>query len=190
MSEDRQTIADQVAAIEPMDEIEREYQDEIVTWLANEKYVYRLQKPDVPAKHLVANFVAVDPATKKVLLVDHRQAKQWLPAGGHVELKEDPRDAVQRECQEELGIPAVLLTKNPLFISERITNDDPGQHTDVSLWYLVKLSEQTSLKWSQDEFFAVEWWQTQEILSAPPKQFYPHLPRFIRKLRRTWHETF
>ena len=44
------------------------------------------------------------------------EASLWLPTGGHVEPGEDPSDTVERECQEELGIPAVasgLTGKRP-----------------------------------------------------------------------------
>ncbi|WP_425276650.1 NUDIX domain-containing protein [Streptomyces diastatochromogenes] len=42
-----------------------------------------------------------------MLLVAHRKAGLWLPAGGHVEPGVNPWAAVVRECHEELGIEAV-----------------------------------------------------------------------------------
>jgi 8-oxo-dGTP pyrophosphatase MutT (NUDIX family) len=39
-----------------------------------------------------------------VLLVDHKNARLWLPTGGHVEEGEDPRATVVRELKEELGL--------------------------------------------------------------------------------------
>jgi 8-oxo-dGTP pyrophosphatase MutT (NUDIX family) len=41
-----------------------------------------------------------------VLLGDHVKSGLWLPSGGHVEHGEDPRDTVDREAFEELGIRA------------------------------------------------------------------------------------
>ena len=37
----------------------------------------------------------------KVLLVHHRGLKLWLPVGGHIELDEDPEEALFREIKEE-----------------------------------------------------------------------------------------
>lgn len=40
----------------------------------------------------------------KVLLVHHKQLDTWLPIGGHIELDEDPDQAVEREIAEESGL--------------------------------------------------------------------------------------
>ena len=44
-----------------------------------------------------------------MLLVDHRNAKLWLPTGGHVERDEHPWRTVEREAAEEPGIEARSL---------------------------------------------------------------------------------
>ncbi|MEV4702232.1 NUDIX domain-containing protein [Actinoplanes sp. NPDC049316] len=48
--------------------------------------------------------VPVDPGTGDVLLVDHRNARLWLPPGGHVEPGEAPAVTAGRELAEELGV--------------------------------------------------------------------------------------
>lgn len=40
----------------------------------------------------------------KVALVNHLQLKRWMPVGGHIELNEDPEEALFREIKEELLI--------------------------------------------------------------------------------------
>ena len=45
----------------------------------------------------------------KVLLVNHRQLDMWLPVGGHVELDEDPEQALYREVKEECGLKIELV---------------------------------------------------------------------------------
>lgn len=40
----------------------------------------------------------------KVLLVHHPKYDKWLPMGGHVELDEDPEEALFREIEEETGL--------------------------------------------------------------------------------------
>jgi 8-oxo-dGTP pyrophosphatase MutT (NUDIX family) len=44
----------------------------------------------------------------RVLLVHHRKLEVWLCPGGHVELDEDPEQAVHREVLEETGLEVVL----------------------------------------------------------------------------------
>ena len=41
---------------------------------------------------------------QKVLLIDHESLGCWLCPGGHVELHEDPIEAVFREVKEEVGL--------------------------------------------------------------------------------------
>ena len=49
----------------------------------------------------------------KVLLIHHKTYNEWLPIGGHVELDEDPEEALYREIQEECGLKVNLLCKAP-----------------------------------------------------------------------------
>ena len=46
----------------------------------------------------------------KVALVNHLQLKRWMPVGGHIELNEDPEEALFREIKEETGIDKSQLT--------------------------------------------------------------------------------
>lgn len=41
---------------------------------------------------------------EKILLAHHRELKMWLPIGGHIELHEDPEQALFREIEEECGL--------------------------------------------------------------------------------------
>ncbi|MFI5343447.1 MAG: NUDIX domain-containing protein [Chlamydiales bacterium] len=45
-------------------------------------------------------------------LVDHKKANLWLPAGGHVEPNEHPRETVKREILEELSIQVPTIKWN------------------------------------------------------------------------------
>jgi len=46
----------------------------------------------------------------KVLFVMHKKLQMWLPPGGHIELDEDPEEALYREIEEESGIARSHLT--------------------------------------------------------------------------------
>jgi 8-oxo-dGTP pyrophosphatase MutT (NUDIX family) len=49
----------------------------------------------------------------KVLLVKHPRYGKWLVPGGHIELNEDPEEALYREIEEETGLKATLLVPKP-----------------------------------------------------------------------------
>lgn len=49
----------------------------------------------------------------KVLLVKHRSLKNWLPIGGHIELDEDPEEAIAREIKEECGLEVEIIKNKP-----------------------------------------------------------------------------
>ena len=49
----------------------------------------------------------------RVLLIYHKKYKEWLPIGGHVELDEDPEEALYREIQEECGLKVTILAPTP-----------------------------------------------------------------------------
>ena len=49
----------------------------------------------------------------KVLLIYHKKYKEWLPIGGHIELDEDPEEALYREIREESGLKVRILAETP-----------------------------------------------------------------------------
>ena len=179
MNQIRDRIAEIVAAIEPLDELERKHRDSTIEWIRSGAPIFRTMKPDVPPKHLVSYFALVDAASGKLLLVDHKLASLWLPSGGHVEPDEDPRATVVRELSEELGLAADFMQPDPLFITVTRVGGDGG-HTDVSLWYLLRGDSSHAIEFDRGEFHGVRWFGFDEI---PFEMSDPHLRRFVEKLR-------
>jgi 8-oxo-dGTP pyrophosphatase MutT (NUDIX family) len=173
-----------IEAIVPFDEKEALQRQDALDWAASDAPLYRIQKPDIPPKHLVSYFVIYDSASHKILLQDHLLAKLWLPAGGHVDPDEDPAETVRRECVEELGITAVFLDiPTPKFITVTKTNGQ-DEHIDVSLWYILRANALDPLTIEPDKFAEVRWWGIDEILNTPIEKFDPGFHRFIFKMKQ------
>ena len=50
---------------------------------------------------------------KRVLLVYHKKYNEWLPIGGHIDLNEDPEEALFKEIREECGLSVKILAQKP-----------------------------------------------------------------------------
>jgi len=48
------------SAISPFDVLEEQHIDESLAWIESGALIFRINKPDVPLKHLVSYFVLVD----------------------------------------------------------------------------------------------------------------------------------
>lgn len=173
-------VHDIVSGITPLDELEQSHINDTISWIASGAPIFRVTKPDVPNKHLVSYFVVFDESVSKVLLVDHKLSGLWLPPGGHVEIDEDPKETVRRECMEELQIQAEFWCYDPIFLTSTVTVGLTAGHTDVSLWYVLKGNHQGRYKFDPDEFNGIHWFGFDEI---PYEQSDPHMGRFIEKLR-------
>jgi len=176
----RKRIAEIVAGVEPVDDLEREHRDSTLEWIRSGAPIFRTQKPDVPPKHLVSYFALVDDIRGKLLLVDHKLAGLWLPSGGHVEPDEDPRATVVRELSEELNLVAEFIVASPIFLTVTRTVGDGGGHTDVSLWYVLRGESLGAIEFDRGEFHRVRWFGFDEI---PFERSDPHMRRFLEKLR-------
>jgi ADP-ribose pyrophosphatase YjhB (NUDIX family) len=173
----RHAIRAELDAIRPLDALEREHLADASAWIDSGVELCRTAKPATPPKHLVSYFVVVD--SDHLLLVDHRNARRWLPTGGHVEPGEHPRDTVVRELREELGWSPQDPVGAPLMLTCTETVGQTAGHTDVSLWYAVSAGRQQPFTFDAQEFSAVRWFRFDEV---PFERSDPHLQRFVEKL--------
>ncbi|MDP3935606.1 MAG: NUDIX hydrolase [Alphaproteobacteria bacterium] len=86
--------------------------------------------------------------------------------GGHVEIDEDPKETVKRECVEALNCEAEFYFKDPIFITSTATVGLTAGHTDVSLWY-----DQEHYEFDRGEFNDIRWFGLDEI---PCEKSNPH----------------
>lgn len=168
-----------ICGITSFDDQEKSHIQDSLAWINSGAQIFRIAKPDVPNKHLVSYFVLFDEKESKVLLVDHKKAQLWLPAGGHVEIDEDPKETARRECFEELHIVADFWRPEPLFLTSTVTVGLTAGHTDVSLWYVLLGNSKIDYTFDADEFNSIRWFHLDEI---PYEKSDPHMRRFIGKL--------
>ena len=177
----RSEINQIVSAIKPLDVQEEQHIRFVLDWIESGSEIFRIEKPATPDTHLVCYFVIVSPEMDRILLVDHKKAKLWLPPGGHVDPGEDPKEAVRREAKEELGIDAEFLFDKPLLLTVTKTVGNVAKHTDVSLWYLLKGDPSQVLDYDPNEFHQIRWFKIDEI---PFEKSDPHMKRFIAKVSK------
>ena len=170
-------IISSISQIKPIDPIETADKQDALDWLDHGDSFYRQNNPD---KHLVSYCVVYDRHEKKILLVEHKKAKQWLPAGGHVEIDEDPFTTAKRELSEELSLTLEPLSDEPLFITVRETQNMKKAHTDVSLWFVFLGDSRKPFVFDTHEMSSVRWFSLKEVPMLFNKD--PNLERFIAKL--------
>ena len=110
----------------------------------------------------------------KILLVHHKKLDSWLQIGGHIELDEDPDQAMLREIQEECGLQVTFLgemapcstseTTKPLmcphFVNIHQVNDT-HRHCDLGYVFRAETTEPTL---EEDGAYAIGWFTYEELL--------------------------
>lgn len=186
MSNPRQVVADAVISIKPFDDLEAEHRQKSLDWAKSDAPLFRISKPDNPFQHLVSYFVLYDDAHREIMLIDHVKSGLWLPAGGHVDIDEDPKQTVTRELQEELRKDADFTTTfgdQPFFITQTNTIGQ-GNHLDVSLWYIVKGDSREDLWFDTREMNGYRWLSLDKVLATDITLLDPQLHRFINKMKQ------
>lgn len=130
----------------------------------------------MPHIHELIDFVvtAFIVCEDKVLLVFHKKLQKWLPIGGHIELDEDPEQALFREIQEECGLEVEILSSKPNIGNEgrkplltpnyldihKITNT----HSHTSLTYFARAKSDT-VKLAEREHEDIRWFGEADLES-------------------------
>lgn len=174
----REQIRNEFRAITAFDTLEEQHLAHALEWLDSGAELFRIAKPATPPKHLVSYFAVID--DEHILLVDHRNARRWLPPGGHVEPNEHPRLTVARELAEELGFVAAHPIEAPVMITCTETVGLSAGHTDVSLWYVVRANRGQAMKFDETEFASIQWFPFNDV---PLDRADPHLGRFLAKMK-------
>lgn len=113
-------------------------------------------------------------------MVHHGRYGLWLAPGGHVELNEDPDQALFREITEETGYKPneieVLSSKpkvsgpglKPLLTPNYMdAHDANAPHRHIALVYFIKVSHDKHVK--SDEHLDARWFTVDELESGEYK---------------------
>lgn len=119
-------------------------------------------------KEFCASIFVINPDTKKILLVKHREFKKWVQPGGHLEYNETPEEAAVREVYEETQIKVKILGERfpreddfirPLGI--QCNRKDEYMQIDV-LYFGVPIGN-TEPVVDDDETIAARWFSREEL---------------------------
>lgn len=122
----------------------------------------------------------------RVLLIFHKQLQKWLPLGGHIELDEDPEQALFREVKEESGLDIEVLAEKPnvAFEGKKLLytpsyldiHDISPTHRHIGLVYFAKaMSDEIRL--APDEHEQIRWFTEADLENSdfailPDIKFY------------------
>ena len=109
----------------------------------------------------------------KILLIHHKKLDTWLQIGGHIELDEDPDEAMMREIEEECGLKVEFIgemapcsnsetTKSlmrPHFINIHKINDT---HRHCDLGYVFRAIT-TEPQLEEDGAHDIGWFTYEEL---------------------------
>lgn len=113
--------------------------------------------------HLCVYFAVYDPSSQEVYMGHHKKSGLWLFNGGHIDKGETPKQALEREFIEELGIsiPAEEVREPNLLTITPINNLQVQRcrmHYDV--WYFIAKTKgnfHPEIAKYEKEFYKMEW---------------------------------
>jgi 8-oxo-dGTP diphosphatase len=101
----------------------------------------------------------------KILLCKQKDKDYYFLPGGHINFGETAQQALQREIQEELGVP---FEDEPVFLSmlENIYKDGNGQRHELNFIFTARIDDKIE---SKEEHIEFAWQETERIYSVNVK---------------------
>jgi len=114
----------------------------------------------------------------RVLLVNHKKMGTWLPLGGHIELDEDPEQALFKEIEEESGLTAEdieIFPQKPAAVEDPEFNtrilftpqflcvhDVPPNHKHIALQFFAR-TKRNDVTLSESEHHDIKWFSKEDL---------------------------
>ena len=109
----------------------------------------------------------------KVLLIFHKKHQIWLQIGGHIELNEDPDQALFREVKEECGLDIEIIGEKqptfevvgtkflypPTFMNIHKVSDT---HKHIGLFYIAK-AKSGEFMHNKEEHDDIRWFSKEDL---------------------------
>jgi 8-oxo-dGTP pyrophosphatase MutT (NUDIX family) len=136
---------------------------------ASKRYLEKLNegpliRDEGAVSHLCAYFLPYNPKTKYVFIVHHKKSGLWLSPGGHIDKDELLLYALNREINEELGVPDFFpkLPKPFLITITPINNPaQPSCKEHLDIWFLLK-TDGSNFNVDPHEFHSAKWVSLEE----------------------------
>ncbi len=118
----------------------------------------RLTIDENPTDHFPIYFLPFNPKTKQIFLVHHIKAQLWISPGGHIDEGESLLTTLNRELEEELGLPQQFkeLPRPFLFTISNISNDRQTCKIHYDTWFLLE-TDGRDFQTDDKEFYNTEW---------------------------------
>jgi len=109
----------------------------------------------------------------KVLLIFHKKHNMWLQIGGHIELHENPNEALFREVKEECGLEIEIVGKKEpemqvqghtfLYAPSFMNIHDINQtHKHIALVYIAK-AKSDKFVLAEREHNDIRWFSSEDL---------------------------
>lgn len=121
--------------------------------------------------HFCATACIVNKEKNKILFIYHKKLNKWLFVGGHIELNENPEDAVMREVKEETNLDIELVGERyprnedfirPFALQKNYVGD---KHIHMDIFYVAIDKGTSKLKEKEDEVKGSRWFSKEEIMN-------------------------
>ena len=132
-----------------------------------------------------------------VLLVNHPRYDMWLPPGGHIELDEDPEEALFREIKEETGLDVEIIAPKPnlnfpgnkyIYLPAYISVHDANPpHKHIGLTYYAKAKSPSNMQ--SAEHTDTKWFNETELEDSQyhmPPEIKHFAKEAIKTINNTW----
>lgn len=123
----------------------------------------------------IAQKVIVERAGKVLLVQDPRDERDiWELPGGRMNIDEEPRAAVQREFEEEMG---VAINVHEVVYMEQFIQDNEGKRAFVIVYRATLVDDDALFQTDAREVSKVAWCTAEECAALA---LYPALERAVR----------